>query len=355
MSLNNPDNTSEKRKELDDYNIGIVIGLVMAKWTTNRISKEINIPESTVKTIKYRYQSTGTGLTGKRPGRPKKLNDREERAIVRNVRREPMESFGRHLARLENRDINICKATLIKYLDDLGFNSYVAAHKPLLEPHHVKKRLAWTKAKVNWTDDQWSHVVWSDESRFNVIGNDGGARVIRMEGERYKDEHVLKTKKFGSGSVMVWGCFWSGGVGPLVVLDGSVNQLAYIECLKDNLVPWLEELSETEGKPFIYQEDGASSHTGKLSREWKDNQRVVHGFDFWPAQSPDLNPIEHLWAILEKRIESRRHHIQNKEQLAACLKDEWTKIDSALCMKLVESMTSRCKAVIAAKGHSTKY
>ncbi|CEP11097.1 hypothetical protein [Parasitella parasitica] len=85
----------------------------------------------------------------------------------------------------------------------------------------MENRLKWCRGKADWGYDKWKYVVWSDESKFNIVGNDGGARVLRKEGERYDSNHVIKTTKFGSGSLMLWGCFWSGGFGPLVVLDAK--------------------------------------------------------------------------------------------------------------------------------------
>ena len=69
----------------------------------------------------------------------------------------------------------------------------------MLEHPQRKKRLAWAKDKVNWTTEQWMNVVWSDESRFKVLGSDGRIRVIRQVGERYHSSKVIKTKKFGGG------------------------------------------------------------------------------------------------------------------------------------------------------------
>ncbi|OAD68942.1 Homeodomain-like DNA binding domain-containing transcription factor [Phycomyces blakesleeanus NRRL 1555(-)] len=66
--------------------------------------------------------------------------------------------------------------------------------------------------------------------------NDGGARAIRKVGERFKEENIIEGTKWGKGSVMIWSCFWAGGFGPLVFLDGNVNQDQYVNTLAQNFL-----------------------------------------------------------------------------------------------------------------------
>lgn len=202
--------------------------------------------------------------------------------------------------------------------------------------------------------DDWRRVVWSDESRFTVEGYDGEARVIRKVGERYEDRHVFPTTKFGNGSVMIWGCFWAGGFGSLVFIDGSVDQDAYVDILSGKFLPWFTKLSYDEDMDFIFQEDGATCHTGNYTTWWK-NSHSIRRFDFWPAQSPDLNPIEHLWSCLERLIHHKRFSLKKVEDLKAALEDAWGNIHVDLAERLVGSMKDCCQAVIDAKGGPTKY
>jgi len=73
----------------------------------------------------------------------------------------------------------------------------------------------------------------------------------------------------------------------------------------------------------------------------------------WPAQSPDLNPIKHLWSILKTKI--RQHNITSKEHLKFVLKKEWDTISLEECRKLVATMSKRIAAVIQTKEGVTKY
>jgi hypothetical protein len=277
------------------------------------------------------------------------LTETNKNHLRLNIRRGPFVPIGQHLSDMNATGVDICRNTLIKYIRDLGFGSYSPAKKPLLTPKHIQRRLGWCKEKAKMTIEGWSKVIWSDESRFSIVGNDGGARVLRMEGERFQERHIKETVKFGKGSVMVWGCFWAGGVSPLVVVEDTMNQDSYVKILADHFLPWLEELTSTEGDEFTFQEDGASCHTGSYVT-WYKNRCQIKQFDYWPAQSPDLNPIEHLWTYLEKRLEQRRHQIHNLEQLKVVLLQEWHRIDSNLLSVLALSMPRRCDAVVKSHG-----
>ena len=127
-------------------------------------------------------------------------------------------------------------------------------------------------------------------------------------------------------------------------MDGSIDQDAYVDCLAKNLVPYLAETESKTQRKFIFQEDGASCHTGSYAT-WFKRQCQVKGFPFWPAQSPDLNPIEHVWHALDKRVKNRIGSIKNVEQLKACLQEEWRELEVDFARKLVASMPN----LIAAK------
>ena len=115
---------------------------------------------------------------------------------------------------------------------------------------------------------------------------------------------------------MVWGYFTHFGVGPLVRLEGRLAAKDYINLLEMHLMPLLETLSE---EMFTFQYDNAPIHTAKKTSKWKLDSNIP--FLPWPPQSPDINPIEHLWDELERKI--RRHRTLPKTKmnyLDFCLK-----------------------------------
>ena len=102
---------------------------------------------------------------------------------------------------------------------------------------------------------------------------------------------------------------------------------------------------------FIFQQDLAPAHTAKTTKTWFND----HGITVldWPANSPDLNPIENLWGIAKRKMKDMRPN--NAKELKAAIEASWSSITPQQCHRLIASMPRRIKAVIHAKGAQTKY
>ena len=148
------------------------------------------------------------------------------------------------------------------------------------------------------------------------------------------------------------GGFSGKGLGPLVKVDGKMNRFDYIQILEKHLLPLIKEEFNCRG--YWFQDDNAPVHTAKDVKKWILMNKIKVLPD-WPSQSPDLNPIEHLWSELERRIRSKPQAITNIAELETALQEEWGKISQSQVMALIESMPRRIEAVISSNGWPTKY
>ncbi len=102
---------------------------------------------------------------------------------------------------------------------------------------------------------------------------------------------------------------------------------------------------------FIFQQDLATADTAKSTKSWLNDHGV--GVLDWPANSPDLDPIENLWGIVKRKLRNKRQ--KNADELKATVKETWSSIPPQQSHKLVTSMPRQIEAVIKAKGAPTKY
>jgi len=98
---------------------------------------------------------------------------------------------------------------------------------------------------------------------------------------------------------------------------------------------------------FILQQDNDQKHTSRLALRWLEANHVATLA--WPAQSPDLNPIEHLWAIVKQRVREDPP-LGSVEELRERLEQTWWAIEPDMCWRLVETMPARMEAIFEANS-----
>jgi len=195
-------------------------------------------------------------------------------------------------------------------------------------------------------------VIFSDESQFRVFESERQRYRWRKRGAPLSAADVQPTVKHGGGNIMVWGCLTSQGVGNLCRIDGGLDAELYCRILEEDWKGTLDyyHLDRAE---VIFQHDNDPKHTAKRTKRWLEDNRV-HVLD-WPAQSPDLNPMEHLWGEVKRRMGCLSKKPRSKNELWDRLQDVWNGIEPSVCAKLVGSMPARIQAVLDAKGGYTRY
>ncbi len=148
---------------------------------------------------------------------------------------------------------------------------------------------------------------------------------------------------------MIWGAMSSAGVVPLCFLKTNVTAHVYQEILEHFMLPFADQLFKDAD--LVFQQDLVPAHTAKSTKLWLNEHGV--GVLDWPANSPDLNPIENIWGIVKRKMRNKRP--KNADELKATVKETWASIPPQQCHKLITSMPRRIETVINAKGAPTKY
>ncbi len=213
------------------------------------------------------------------------------------------------------------------------------------------RRLQFTQAHQNWKIEDWKNFACSDESRFLLRHSDGRVRIWRKEHESM-DPSCLN----GSG----W-WRWCNDVGDIFLAHFGPLSTSWAS-FKHHSLPeyccWPCPSLYYYSEPIFwcyFQQDNAPCHKAQIISDWfleHDNEFTLLK---WPPQSPDLNPIEHLWDVVEREIWIMDVQPTNLQQLRDAIMSIWTKISEECFQHLVQSMPRRIKAVLKAKGGPTRY
>jgi transposase len=178
--------------------------------------------------------------------------------------------------------------------------------------------------------------------------------VWRRPGERYLEKCLTPTFKSGRQTLMIWGCMAFGRLGPLVLIPKDERTgVDYVRLILGGpLWDFYSNLLEERGVVAV-MEDGAPVHRSKAAKDF----RTAHHLEVFPhpAQSSDVNPIEHVWHRLKTRINRRLHIPKNVDEMWVALQEEWGKIEVEFINTLVDSMPNRVEAIRKARGGPTKY
>lgn len=314
------------------------------------ICEKQGLSRSTVYDILKKYKNENTIERSSGSGASLKLSTEEIDFLKSKIKINNRLSFPK-LAKLlyQEKGIRVSKWTISRALEYEGLFARSPAKKPLLSDKNIKDRLTAVSEWIYWPARAYKNIIWSDECRFCLDGSDGNQKVIRSANTRFNEENILKTRKFKGGSVMVWGCISYNGVGKLVVVDETLNATRYTQLLSENLFESAEDMGISND--FIFQQDNAPCHkAAHTKRFFTENQINVLE---WPAQSPDLNPIENLWAYMKRKL--RKKKFSSKKKLIKKIKKIWSKIKISKLKKLVSSMPRRVRECFEAKGQNTRY
>lgn len=325
------------------------IGMLEAGMSTRAVGAQLNVHYRTIGRLWQRFRQYGTTANRPHPRRPRvttPAQDRHIRLVHLRDRLRPATRTADETVGLHNR--RITPQTVRNRLTEAGLHAR-RPHQGLdLTAVRRQNRLAWANAHFRWPLPRWRRVLFTDESRFQLYRADGRQRVWRRTGERFADANVVRRVAHGGGGVMVWAGIASGLRTGLHFIDGNLNAQRYQhDILAPVVVPFVRQHN------LVFQQDNARPHVARICTEFLEAEHV-QVLD-WPAYSPDMSPIEHLWDALDRRVRQRAQVPGNVRQLRAALQEEWNNIPQATIDNLVNSMRRRCVALRNAHGGHTRY
>lgn len=326
------------------------VGMMEAGLTVNEISTRLSVPVKTLYRWRTRFGQEGQVERHRGSGRPHLTSARSNRRLIRLSRRNPYHSSTQLLTCWGE---HVTSRTVRNRLVRAGLRSRRLLRRPLLTSQHRQARLQWAMSRCHFREPQWRRIIFTDESRYLLRPTDGRTRVRRYLGEVLRNDLVFETTPHGGGSVMVWGGICCDGRSPLIILRCTVNGQRYRQLLANNLLPWAEELLGPRETAWRLQDDNAPPHRSRVVREFQEASRI-RTID-WPARSPDLNPIEHLWDEMGRRVRQRDPPPASIAQLACALREEWAAVPQSVIRHLILSMPRRVQQVLQARGGHTSY
>ncbi|GFS94059.1 transposable element Tcb2 transposase [Trichonephila clavipes] len=298
-----------------------VVGRLEGGQTQAEVAQAIGVSQSVISRIWNRFLETGRA--GRRPGQGRRwaTKPNEDRYFVLKARRHRNMNatlLQQHLRSATSTTVS--NQTVRNWLHGVG----LYARRPMvcvsLTSRHRRDRREWATEHVNWRRNEWSNVLFSDESRFSVHPDNRRIFVWRDRGNLY------------------------------IIRDGPLTARRYSdEILRHIVVPYAAAI----GDDFILMDDNCMPHRAYLVEDFLFEEGIVRME--WPSCSPDMNPIEHVWDALGRRVSGRQPPPQTLQELERALLEEWDRIPQLVINSLIDSMPQRFSTLLAVRGNHTPY
>ncbi|GFU13304.1 transposable element Tcb2 transposase [Trichonephila clavipes] len=291
-------NNQSVRRHLDALTRGRIIGKLEEGRSVTSVAAEFGIAHSIVSRLWRQFQTTGTAIRGFNSGRPRGTTPADDRYIVLQARRNRRQTEGE-----------------------------IARHRRL--------------------DDRYRVLPWPEDCTVVVCLHDSHRILIwRERGSRNHPSNIIERDRYGGRGVLVWGGIMLGSRTDLHIFDaGSVNGTRYCN---EILLPYVRLFRGAMGLQFLFMDDNAPCHRTVAAEQLLESEDIER-MD-WPARSPDLNPIEHVWDFLGRRLAARTLPPVTIRELRLALQDEWAAMPQQLIDTLILSMGRRCETCLTVRG-----
>lgn len=326
------------------------VGMLEVNQRQMDVARALETTQNVISRLWRRYRLTGR-VDERHRGRGRATTAVQDRYLQLSALRATTSTALQLRNRLQNAHrVTVSTRTVIRRLHETNLRSRRPLRCQPLTRGNRAARLAWARAHRNWGNLEWGRVLFTDESRFGIHPDSRRVRVWRRPGDINRLRNVQEVHSFRGGTIMVWAGIAIDRRTPLVLVEGNLTAVAYRDViLQDFVVPY----AAAAGENFVLQQDNARPHTARVVIEFlADHEIAVLP---WPAQSPDMNPIEHAWDMLQRRVLRDGAEFHDRHQLFAALQRAWEDIPQEDFDNLILSMPRRCRALTTSQGGHTLY
>ncbi|GFT17619.1 transposable element Tcb2 transposase [Trichonephila clavipes] len=288
-------NNQSVRRHLDAFTRGRIIGKLEEGRSVTSVAAEFGIAHSIVSRLWRQFQTNNSNYRGFSSGRPRGTTPAYDRYIVLQARRNRRQTAGE-----------------------------IARHTTQATGRPIYRVLPWPE---DCTVVVCLHDALYDESRFSLSSDSHRILIWRERGSRNHPSNIIERDRYGGHGDLVWGGIMLGSRTDLHIFDAGLQ--------------------------FLFMDDNAPCHRTVAAEQLLESEDIER-MD-WPARSPDLNPIEHVWDFLGRRLAARTLPPVTIRELRLALQDEWAAMPQQLIDTLILSMGRRCETCLAVRGDHIPY
>ncbi|GFS54099.1 transposable element Tcb1 transposase [Trichonephila clavipes] len=282
-----------QKKHLDDFLRGRIIGRLECRCTQLVVSEELGIAQSAISRLWQRFQDYGNVSRCYSTGHSQVTTPNEDRYLAVTTKRNRRSTASDLSCQLSSiTGTTVSRQTVYRRLWHSGLYARWPVRCVPLTTTHCRLRLIWSREHALWIPQQWSCFMFSDESRFS-LQSDSRRTLWRAPGTRYHEKNTIERQRYGGVGWLVW-----GGIILVSRTDLHIQIVTMTgHIYRDVILEHVRLFRGAIGAELLFMDDNARPHCANIVNKCLQSDDITR-MD-WPAYSLDLNPIEHVWDVLD--------------------------------------------------------